>query len=766
MKEVDISSFFRKIFIFSMILITIISYPVKAINFAEITPPSVKYMENDILFYDENAGDCESSGDSAMIKGSKISEKIWSGLKSLKYKDYQAAAVMGNMKYEGGMNPVRHEISFHNSWKSGGKWVDRGLEKNSSISYGVGLIQWSYGRRVKLLKLLNGKIPDLVKKYILDPDKYNTSGDDFLKKAGQKDTDKLISLELEYLDKELRENSTYKEFFKKKDLNSATNFFLRRIEVPADPDGQESIRKSAAKSFLKEFKGHNYSTTTTEGSGSTKDLISIKDIFIIGDSITANSKNAIKGKFSGIREKQINTENGREWSEGLKVLKNQKGKVGKVLVFALGTNSSGLKKSDIDEVFKNIKNETKVVFVTNYTKSNNYDSNNNLMQKTITEGKNAIVVDWKNAVKGKESEFLSKDGINPNKKGQEKWAELLFDGINSNSNIDEEVTDECKDPNEGDGKFYKLLMEWAWPEYHKPPYSKQKPAYTKIVQERVKKNRYVGGNNGNDCGGWVSTLLSESGADPKYNSFGHARNNADWKRIGSHKSPKDLQPGDVAYTSGHTFIFVGSVPGFKSQIASASYDEHGMNGPDARSPMAGHEEIGGSTVWYRNSKLNKAAFNDGGMFPEGGMSFRAAKEMMRKYKKISNSEAVKKYNITVGCDGINIKNCTSFSAYFVAMYSGEKVGNICDGHCFVDRLASRLKLKTGYKPKPYAVFSTPGPSGFGHTGVVLAVNGNKVIIAEAGCSEKLSWTDARKMTMKEFMNRHGRPKFAYLERKK
>ena len=64
-----------------------------------------------------------------------------------------------------------------------------------------------------------------------------------------------------------------------------------------------------------------------------------------------------------------------------------------------------------------------------------------------------------------------------------------------------------------------------------------------------------------------------------------------------------LQPGDVAFSNGHTFIYVGEIAGFDSKIASASYGQS-----SARAPMAGREDLlfgNGSIVrWYRNPKYS------------------------------------------------------------------------------------------------------------------------------------------------------------------
>ena len=82
-------------------------------------------------------------------------------------------------------------------------------------------------------------------------------------------------------------------------------------------------------------------------------------------------------------------------------------------------------------------------------------------------------------------------------------------------------------------------------------------------------------------------------------------NSSDWVLVnpsynvpieGEHK----LSPGDVAFSSGcgsgpggcgHTYVYVGEIPGFNAHIASASWDR--------RTPMAGHEAIVSEGVnWY------------------------------------------------------------------------------------------------------------------------------------------------------------------------
>lgn len=78
-------------------------------------------------------------------------------------------------------------------------------------------------------------------------------------------------------------------------------------------------------------------------------------------------------------------------------------------------------------------------------------------------------------------------------------------------------------------------------------------------------------------------------------------------------------------------------------------------------------------------------------------------------------------------------NCVSFSAWFVQALTS--VGR--DPHAWGNggQVAMNLNLKYGIpigtEPMPFAVFSTKGNSGFGHTGVIVAVNGDDVTIVDA-----------------------------------
>ncbi len=147
----------------------------------------------------------------------------------------------------------------------------------------------------------------------------------------------------------------------------------------------------------------------------------------------------------------------------------------------------------------------------------------------------------------------------------------------------------CNSSSSGGGSLTELLMDYAYPTQDNNLTNRTPmPEYKKAVDEARKEGYYVGGTNypGIDCGGFVTLLVRNSGFDEGYNFGGKIADNAgntgqqekwakeNWEYLGtsSEIDPAELQPGDVAINSGHTFIYVGEVEGFDSKIAAASLD--------------------------------------------------------------------------------------------------------------------------------------------------------------------------------------------------
>lgn len=164
----------------------------------------------------------------------------------------------------------------------------------------------------------------------------------------------------------------------------------------------------------------------------------------------------------------------------------------------------------------------------------------------------------------------------------------------------------------GDAKALQdAILKYAWPEYstEKRGIDSRKPEYATLINNGV---HYAGGCSGNDCGGFVTTMMRESGWDDEYNPAAcgtycngngqahYLETSEKWEDVTSTiKSNADAKPGDVLISHGHTLLFVGDIPGFDGMMASASFATKCPNGassccddcripdcPRTRPPMA------------------------------------------------------------------------------------------------------------------------------------------------------------------------------------
>ncbi len=124
----------------------------------------------------------------------------------------------------------------------------------------------------------------------------------------------------------------------------------------------------------------------------------------------------------------------------------------------------------------------------------------------------------------------------------------------------------------------------------------------------------------------------------------------------------------------------------------------------------------------------------GGTVGEGGLTEEQAKKFMKNYGADRGGDSSKFVRAGTGqpsaeCNGGLLSNCTSFSAFFINKFtSADFKGG--DGLAVVGNLAS--SVPKGNRPKVWAVFSM-GTSGNGHTGVVLGIHGNTIIVGHASC---------------------------------
>lgn len=234
------------------------------------------YNINGIYYYNpsgNNAGYGCYNG-TVTISGSTPEEKIWSGLISFMTPE-QAAGVMGNMAHEGNyFNPVQHEVSQMNKY-----WGSIDIVTDASVPYGIGLIQWSWGRRVNLLQHIQNNAPDLLN-YFLQPELYSIgytiNGRKLIELVGETVYDQLIQIELDYLKIELENNNTYKKIFDQPSVEAAADYFLYYVEAPADPEASRSVRRQDAQKYYDDLYGATLSPSAGGGcpaSGSLQELV-------------------------------------------------------------------------------------------------------------------------------------------------------------------------------------------------------------------------------------------------------------------------------------------------------------------------------------------------------------------------------------------------------------------------------------------------------------------------------------------------------------
>ncbi len=167
----------------------------------------------------------------------------------------------------------------------------------------------------------------------------------------------------------------------------------------------------------------------------------------------------------------------------------------------------------------------------------------------------------------------------------------------------------CSSGSGGTSALQNYTLKYAWKELNHSPRKERTPDYTNAISTAVNEGRYVG-EEGIDCGGFVTTLLYDSGFDKTYNKDAkggptyeqEAWVKANWQRLGAangtyepdgSKFTEDkLQPGDVAFSQGHTWIYVGEISGFESKYASAS---QGIKAPSAGEEGFFYDQ----NVWYR-----------------------------------------------------------------------------------------------------------------------------------------------------------------------
>lgn len=120
---------------------------------------------------------------------------------------------------------------------------------------------------------------------------------------------------------------------------------------------------------------------------------------------------------------------------------------------------------------------------------------------------------------------------------------------------------------------------------------------------------------------------------------------------------------------------------------------------------------------------------------DGGIDLKAAEKLMELYNEEADEvlgEAFADGGGPAKCNGSYVQNCTSFSWYFVHKYAQWDKGYASNNGKDTARvMAQLLATNASGTPTPYSVFSHGNSSAAGHTGIVLGVDGDRILIGEA-----------------------------------
>lgn len=201
---------------------------------------------------------------------------------------------------------------------------------------------------------------------------------------------------------------------------------------------------------------------------------------------------------------------------------------------------------------------------------------------------------------------------------------VLYSSIKGESGDSDMCEEETEAPEYGN--LIEYVKAYVAPEYHGINYGERTPDYDEAVKRRQSEGKFIGGTDcgiGADCGGFVTTILNESGFDPEYNSQQGNTNSQelqlasrdDWELINPDfytpiSDASELSPGDVAFSNcsggagscGHTYLFIGEIDGFEYPVASAAYC---FNGGNFWMPQVTTESItyyGGVVHWWHKIK--------------------------------------------------------------------------------------------------------------------------------------------------------------------
>lgn len=200
--------------------------------------------------------------------------------------------------------------------------------------------------------------------------------------------------------------------------------------------------------------------------------------------------------------------------------------------------------------------------------------------------------------------------------------------------------------------------------------------------------------------------------------------NTDWQKAANAETTVDGN-ASIDYSADNTGN--GSAMVFHKLVERSGDDTKGKQ-ERIDSAKAFLEKFGGST----------GAGSCPSSIGNSGLTLEQAKAFMMRYGENVNGFSQKManksgYNSWGECGG-NGANCVTFSQFFNTAFTDMPVFGYNNGYKVVSGLANH-GVTTGSEPKLFATFSAePTPfDGYGHTGIILGIQGDTLIIGQANC---------------------------------
>ncbi|MGN6711216.1 acyltransferase family protein [Anaerocolumna jejuensis] len=190
---------------------------------------------------------------------------------------------------------------------------------------------------------------------------------------------------------------------------------------------EETEKEKAAKLDKKKSEGSKKEQVSNSDEQLEDSADSLDFITAIGDSVMLGAAPSLK---KAMPDSIIDAKESRQVVKAKEIIDNlsSEEKLGRTVIIALGTNGP-FSESKGQELIDQLGKDRTIYWITVYGKQLQWqDKSNSTIRKLAEENENVSIIDWENAVSS-HSEWLYKDGIHLNSKGQAAYTDLIVRSI-------------------------------------------------------------------------------------------------------------------------------------------------------------------------------------------------------------------------------------------------------------------------------------------------------------------------------------------------